>query len=93
MAAPYTFGQRPASRRRERAEPRPRSPGCCSMTPLPLLAFLAAVLLAGCALNGQAQTAPGDIQMPGALPASTALAVPPDPWQRPPRETAQAPGR
>ncbi len=54
------------------------------------LTFLAALLLAGCEPTGQAQTAPGEIQMPGAH-ATAALNVPPDEWQRPPRQTAQAP--
>ena len=64
---------------------------------LPILALLAAVLLAGCEPNGQAQTAPGDLQLPGARPASTAaLNVPPDEWAGPGRsspQTAEAPRR
>jgi hypothetical protein len=64
---------------------------------LPLLAGLfGALLLTGCQPNGQAQTAPGEVQMPGAHAALGALNEPPDEWSGPGRgtpQTAEAPRR
>lgn len=58
-------------------------------TALLVLPMIAA-LLAGCETSGQAQTAEGEVQMPGAHAAVTPLNAPPDEWAGPPRQTAQA---
>jgi hypothetical protein len=58
-----------------------------------MMPLAGSILLAGCALSGQAQTEPGQVQLPGARAASTALSLPPDQWQAPPRQSALMPER